>query len=122
MQDEDVYYEDAYEDYYDDAITGSDGEPMRDELADELDGILDSFLLLSLVGSIMFLLWYRAQRIQAHRQAQEHAAQQQEQQQRPAGVGPGAGGIPPAEHPQAPAFPPGRDANFPPWGVGGVGH
>ncbi|KAI0109217.1 hypothetical protein GGR51DRAFT_513085 [Nemania sp. FL0031] len=125
LQDDDSqYYEDPYEDLYDETITASDGEPMGDEMDADLDGIFESFLILSLVASIMFLMWYRTQRQQAHRQAQENAARQQQQQ--------AAAGMPPQQHqnggplghqqPQAPQFPPLGNPNFAQWGAGGVGH
>ncbi|KAI1432167.1 hypothetical protein GGR50DRAFT_697275 [Xylaria sp. CBS 124048] len=117
LQDEMVYYEDAYEDYYDDTIAGSNGEPMGDELDGELDGIFESILILSLVGSIMFLMWYRAQRQHAHRQAQENAARQQ---QAAAAAARGAG-IPPQQRPQMPPFPPMDDGNFPRFAGGNIG-
>ncbi len=93
---------------------------MGDELDDELDGIFESFLILSLVASIMFLMWYRTQRQQAHRQAQEDAARQQ---QVAAEMPPPQNGMPPGQQqqPRAP-FPPMGDPNFAQWGVGGVGH
>ncbi|GAP88759.1 putative ubiquitin-protein ligase sel1 [Rosellinia necatrix] len=124
LQDEDVYYEDAYEEFYDDTITGSDGEPMGDELDADLDGIFESLLILSLVGTIMFLMWYRTQRQQAHRQAQENAARQQQQQ---AAAAAAAARMPPPpnrlpQQNQAPPFPPMADPNFAQWGAGGVGH
>ncbi|KAI1815575.1 hypothetical protein GGS20DRAFT_543012 [Poronia punctata] len=137
LQDENAYYEDAYEDYYDDTITGSDGEPMGDELDDELDGLIDSLLILSLVGSIMFLVWYRAQRMQAHRQAQENhrqaqenaalqqmqqLQQQQQQQHQAGGIGGMPGAVPPGQQRPGQPFPPMGGDNFVPWGVGGVGH
>jgi SEL1 protein len=116
LQDENVYYEDPYEEFYDDTITASDGEPMGDEMDADLDGIFESFLILSLVASIMFLMWYRTQRQQAHRQAQEDAARQQ----------PGAPGMPPAAQNGMPLGqqqpPPLGDPHFAQWGAGGVGH
>ncbi|KAI0410151.1 hypothetical protein F4802DRAFT_593020 [Xylaria palmicola] len=122
LQDDNVYYEDPFEEYYDDTITGSDGEPMEDDLDGELDGIFESFMILSLVASIMFLMWYRTQRQQAHRQAQENAARQQ---QAAGAVAPPQNAVPPAgqaQQPQAPPFPPLGDPNFAQWGAGGVGH
>lgn len=124
LQDENAYYEDPYEELYDDTITASDGEPMGDELDADLDGIFESLLILSLVASIMFLMWYRTQRQQAHRQAQENAARQQ---QAAAGIPPPQqNGMPPGrqqqQQPQAPPVPPIGDPNFAQWGAGGVGH
>ncbi|KAI1115696.1 hypothetical protein F5Y14DRAFT_409951 [Nemania sp. NC0429] len=123
MQDENAYYEDNYEELYDDTMTASDGEPMGEELDADFDGILESFLILSLVGSIMFLMWYRTQRQQAHRQAQENAARQQ--QAAAAGIPPGQqNGMAPGrqQQPQVPPVPPLGDPNFAQWGAGGVGH
>lgn len=119
LQDENVYYEDPYEEFYDETITASDGEPMGDELGTDLDGIFESFLILSLVASIMFLMWYRTQRQQAHRQAQENAARQQQ-------AGPGMPPPPPPPQNGAPLGqqqpPPPGGPNFGQWGAGGVGH
>ncbi|KAI1487999.1 hypothetical protein F5X96DRAFT_647558 [Biscogniauxia mediterranea] len=116
LQDDTINYEDPYEEYYDDTITGSDGEAMGEGLDDELDGILESLIILGLVGAILFLMYYRAQRQQAHRQAQEDAARQQQQ-----AMGRGGGVQPPGEA-QRGLFPQPGDPNFAPWGVGGVGH
>ncbi|KAI1170808.1 hypothetical protein F4777DRAFT_567821 [Nemania sp. FL0916] len=118
LQDDERFYEDPYEEYYDETITGSDGEPMGDELDGDLDGLFESFLILSLVGSIMFLMWYRNQRQQAHRQAQENAARQQHAAPLP----PQNGILPGGQQQQQPPFPPMVDPHFPQWGAGGVGH
>ncbi|KAI0160823.1 hypothetical protein GGR57DRAFT_456355 [Xylariaceae sp. FL1272] len=109
LRDENAPYEEGYEDYYDDTITGSDGEPMGDEYDDELDGIFESLMILSLVGGIMFLMWYRAQRQQAHREQQERERRTQGVQQQYGAQQP-RGGLPPPQ-----------DPGFAQW-AGGVGH
>ena len=71
---DDGVYEYAEDDYYDDAtLTGSDGEPLG-EFDDE--DVLSSLIILVLVAAIATLMWYRAQRQQAHRQEQDNAARQ----------------------------------------------
>ncbi|KAI1334109.1 hypothetical protein F5Y15DRAFT_313632 [Xylariaceae sp. FL0016] len=103
FQDDSLYYDDPYEDLYDDRIAGSDGEPMGEEF-DDLDGVIESILIIGLIGAIGFLMWYRAQRQQAHRQAQDNAVRQ----------GAAAG--------QRRPFPQAGDPNFGGWGPGGIGH
>jgi len=88
--------------YYEDTITGSDGEPMGDDFGDE--GVLESLIILGLVGAIGALMYYRAQRQQAHQRQEEEAARQ----------GIHAGAVPPV----AQADP---GANFVGWAAGGVG-
>ncbi|OTB05698.1 hypothetical protein M426DRAFT_319687 [Hypoxylon sp. CI-4A] len=96
LQEDDMYYDDdAYGGFYDDgAIAGSDGEPLGENF-DDLDGVVESLIILSLVTAILFLMYYRARRQQAHRQAEEEAARQRQQDG-------GAGAVPQ----QAPAQPP----------------
>ncbi|KAI0474044.1 HCP-like protein [Xylariaceae sp. FL0804] len=92
--DDGAYYGDeAYDDYYDDdvdaIITGSDGQPMGGgdgvgggggDLDEELlDGVIESLVILGLVGAIIWLMWYRAHRQQAHRRAQQQQQQQQQE-------------------------------------------
>ncbi|KAI1077648.1 HCP-like protein [Whalleya microplaca] len=114
LQEDENYYNEMYTEYYDDdAITGSDGQPGGgggDGLEDDdLDGVLESLIILGLVGAILFLMYYRAQRQQAHRQAEENAARQQQQQQ-------------PQPGPQRGLFPQPGDPGFAQWAAGAVGH
>lgn len=82
QEDEDeAYYEDDddYGSIYDDGtITGSDGESL--DAFDELDGVLESLIILGLIATIIFLMYYRARRQQAHREAEEEAARRAGQQ------------------------------------------
>ncbi|CAJ2500207.1 Uu.00g030600.m01.CDS01 [Anthostomella pinea] len=113
VQDDTVYYEDTYEEYYDDTIAGSDGEPMGEALDDDdLDGVLESIVIFGLLGAIIWLMYYRAQRQEAHRRAQENAALQ---------GGLPAGGAAAAQPPVG-QFPQPDDPNFAQWLAGGVGH
>ena len=139
LQEDAYYYDDdgAYDDYYEDdgsaggGMTGSDGQPMGGDGADDYsdEGVLESLVILGLAATIVFLMYYRAQRQQAHRErvAREDAARRQQEQQnqnqnqnqnhnppaaqRGAGINgffPGAGAPPPG---------------FAPWAApGGVGH
>ncbi|KAI0021157.1 hypothetical protein F4780DRAFT_739322 [Xylariomycetidae sp. FL0641] len=132
LQDDNIYYEDPYEEYYgDETITGSDGELMHGDEGyvdeEELDGVLESLIILGLVGAILWLMYYRAQRqAQAQqaavRQAQELAAAAARQQQQQAGAAvPVAGAGAAGQQPHQGQFPqPGQpgDPNFNPWGVG----
>ncbi|KAI0384280.1 HCP-like protein [Hypomontagnella monticulosa] len=116
LQEDNIYYEDGYEDLYDDgAIAGSDGEPLGDNF-DDLDGVVESLIILGLVAAILLLMYYRARRQQAHRQAEEEAAQRGNQ--------PGGVGLAP-QRPQAPQgglFPPPGGPDFGMWAGGAVGH
>ncbi|KAK8064793.1 Protein sel-1-like protein 2 [Apiospora phragmitis] len=108
--DEHRYYEDGYDDMYDENMVGSDGEPFGEEF-DELEGIIDSLIILALCGMVVTLLFYRQwlQRRRAQREAEENAAR--------------AAGMAPPPHPGP--VPRGLgDPQFQPWGVGvgGVGH
>ncbi|KAI1378827.1 HCP-like protein [Hypoxylon crocopeplum] len=117
LQEDDLYYEDAYEEFYDDGtIAGSDGEPLGDAL-DDLDGVIESLIILGLVGAIMFLMYYRARRQQAHRQAEEAARQGQQP-----GAGVGVGQLPQAPQVQGGIFPPLGGPDFGQWAAGAVGH
>ncbi|KAL7620222.1 ERAD-associated protein [Parahypoxylon ruwenzoriense] len=108
LKEDNLYYEDGYDDYYDDTVAGSDGEPLGDAL-DELDGVIESLIILGLVSAILFLMYYRARRQQAHRQAEENARQQQQQQ----------GGMQAQEFPQ----PGNANPDFGQWAAGAaVGH
>lgn len=101
-----MYYEDGYEDMYDENIVGSDGEPFGEEF-DELEGIIDSLIILGLCGMVVALLFYRQwlQRRRAQREAEQNAVR--------------AAGMVPPPHP-GPV--PRADPQFQPWGIGGMGH
>lgn len=112
-----------YEDYLEDTITGSDGEPLGEGF-DELDGVIESVIILGLIGAILFLMYYRARRQQAHREAEENAARQGQQQQNGGVGGVGLGPAQPAPG-QAPRglFPQPGDPDFAGWPAGAnVGH
>ncbi|KAK7914779.1 Protein sel-1-like 2 [Apiospora marii] len=108
LRDEHLYYEDGYDDMYDENIVGSDGEPFGEEF-DELEGIIDSLIILALCGLVVTLLFYRQwlQRRRAQREAEQNAAR--------------AAGMAPPPHPGPVPRGPG-DPQFQPWGIGGVGH
>ncbi|KAI4865314.1 HCP-like protein [Hypoxylon rubiginosum] len=123
LQEDNIYYDDVYEDYLEDTITGSDGEPLGEGF-DELDGVIESVIILGLIGAILFLMYYRARRQQAHREAEENAARQGQQQQNGGVGGVGLGPAQPAPG-QAPRglFPQPGDPDFAGWPAGAnVGH
>ncbi|KAK6194040.1 hypothetical protein LQW54_011842 [Pestalotiopsis sp. IQ-011] len=108
LSDERFAYDDAYDDLYDDGIVGSDGQDFDEE---DLEGVIDSLVILLVAAAIVGLVWYRNARQQAHRQAEDNAARG------------GAAGRPPAPQPGAAPQPgnPGLDP-FLPLGAGGLGH
>ncbi|KAH7018370.1 ER membrane protein [Microdochium trichocladiopsis] len=112
LQEDDYYYDDVDDDeyYYEDTITGSDGEPMRDDFGDE--GVLESVIILGLVAAIGALMYYRAQRQQAHQRQQEEAARQGGQVQAAAQAGQAGGFVAPGA---------GGPGEFAGWAAGGVG-
>ncbi|KAI1459961.1 HCP-like protein [Annulohypoxylon moriforme] len=121
LQEDNLYYDDDY--FYDDGtITGSDGDALGEEFED-VDGVIESLIILGLVGAILFLMYYRQRRQQAHRQAEENAARQAQQQQ-----GGGAAAMPqqqqqPLPQGQGGFFPPPGGPDFGQWAAGGVvGH
>jgi SEL1 protein len=89
-------------------------EDMYDDIID--DGILESFIIISLVAALLWLLYYRQQRQQqAHRRQEELARAQQAGQPAPV----------PQQQPQEAdrgLFPPPGDPAFPEWVAGGIGH
>ncbi|KAI1137252.1 HCP-like protein [Hypoxylon sp. FL0543] len=124
LQEDNIYYEDdGYGGFYDDGtITGSDSEPLGDTF-DDVDGVIESLIILGLVGAIIFLMYYRARRQQAHRLAEENAARQG---QRGGVVG---AGVPQHQPAQAQAqgqgglFPQPGGPDFGQWAAGAaVGH
>lgn len=102
------YEEGAYDDLYDDGIVGSDGQPFDEE---DLEGVVDSLIILFVAAAIVALVWYRNARQQAHRQADENAARAGGAV-RPAAPQPGA-----VPQPGNPGLQP-----FQPPGAGGIGH
>ncbi|KAI1098577.1 HCP-like protein [Jackrogersella minutella] len=110
LQEDNIYFNGEDYFYDDGTIAGSDGEPIGDAF-DDLDGVIESLIILGLIAAILFLMYYRARRQQAHRQAEEDAARQAQQQQ---------GAVQP---PQGQIFPQPGGPGFGPWGAGGVvGH
>ncbi|KAK4673120.1 ERAD-associated protein [Podospora pseudopauciseta] len=107
-------YDDYYSDeYYDEAAAGQNGAgqmPGGDGPDFDEDGVLDSLIIMGLVVSLAFLLFYRAQRQQrqeeARRREQEGGNIQPQQQPPPAGAA------------QAP-FPQLGQPGFGGWGAGG---
>lgn len=91
--------EELYEDMYDDTIG-------LDDFVDDDEGVLESFLIIGITMSLMFLLWWR-QRVQAQNQVGNNgnpgqAGQNNQQQgQPPPGAAPADG--------------------FPGWAAGGFG-
>ncbi|KAK9777249.1 hypothetical protein SCAR479_05978 [Seiridium cardinale] len=109
LSDERFQFDDGqYDDLYDEGIVGSDGQPFDE---DDLEGVVDSLIILFIAAAIVALVWYRNARQQAHREAEDNAAR--------------AGGVgrPPAPQPRAVPQPgiPGLQP-FQPLGAGGIGH
>ncbi|KAH6651711.1 hypothetical protein BKA67DRAFT_537571 [Truncatella angustata] len=104
LSDDRFQYDDGgYDDLYEDGIVGSDGQPFDE---DDIEGVIDSLIILSVAAAIVALVWYRNARQQAHRQAEDNAAR--------------AGGRPPV--PQPGAVPQPGLQPFQPLGAGGIGH
>ena len=98
----------------------SDPMPGGDDYYDEIDeSILESLIIVALVGTLAFLVYYRAQRAQNARRTGD----QPQQQQQGGGV-PRVGAAPllPGQQPDGGFFPPRGDPNFGQWVAGGVGH
>lgn len=88
-------------------MPGGQADGMYDDIID--DGILESLIIITLAGALVFLIYYRQQR-----QLAAHAANQQ------------AGGnqqVPQGQQPQDRGFfPQPGDPEFGQWVAGGVGH
>jgi SEL1 protein len=84
-----------------------------DDIYDEFvdDGIVESFIIITLIAALVWLLYYRQQRQVAHRRQEEARAQQAGQ---PAPVL--------QQQPDQGLFPPPGDPAFPGWVAGGIGH
>ena len=93
--------------------------PGGDDYYDEIDAsILESLIIVTLAGTLAFLVYYRAQRARNARRTGD-----QPQQQRGGGVPPGgAAPLLPGQQPDGGFFPPPGDPNFGQWVAGGVGH
>lgn len=120
LQDDHPYYNDA--DYDDtnylsenDPMPGGDSDGFYDDNIGDVDGLLESLIIIGLAGALIFLIYYRQQHQNAHRQGEaargqadaapvDRAAQEQ-QQQDDRGV-----------------FPQPGDPEFGQWAAGGVGH
>ncbi|KAI5862979.1 HCP-like protein [Durotheca rogersii] len=86
LQEDNLFYEDEYgSGYYEDTIAGGAGgeDALGDDPLDDLDGVIESLIILGLVSAILFLMYYRARRQQAHRQAEEDANARRQQQPPP---------------------------------------
>lgn len=91
-------------------MPGGDDDSMYDELLD--DGILESLMILTLAGALVFLIYYRQQRqLGAHGRNGGDAARQQEDEQRDHGQQAQDGGL----------FPQPGDPDFGQWVAGGIG-
>jgi SEL1 protein len=110
IKDDHPYYHDA--DY--EEVLASHGDPMpggdADGFYDDDDGIIESFIIIGLAATLVFLVYYRQQRQLQHRQGQAARAQQAGQPV-PQGAGEDRG-----------VFPDPNDPAFAQWAAGGVGH
>ncbi|KAI1392913.1 HCP-like protein [Hypoxylon trugodes] len=117
LQEDEYYYDDTYEGFYDDggAIAGSEGEHLNGADAfDDVDGVVESLIILGLVAAIVILMYYRARRReQAQRQAEEEARRQGQPRPRPPVPGQG--------HAQGGLFPQPGGPDFAPWAGAVVG-
>ena len=86
-----------------------------DEIYDDLvdDGILESFIIITLAAALVWLIYYRQQRQLAHRRQEEVARAQQAGQPEP---------VPQEQQPDGGFFPQPGDPGFPGWVAGGIGH
>lgn len=113
LRDDNHYYTDSdYDDNYlpeNDPMPGGDADGMYDDIIE--DGFLETLLVLSLAGALVFLIYYRNHRRQEHRRNQEAAAGHQ-------------GGQVQGQQPEADRglFPPPGDPAFNDWVAGGIGH
>jgi SEL1 protein len=85
------------------------------EISNDLidDGILESFIIITLAAALVWLIYYRQQRQLAHRRQEEVARAQQAGQPEP---------VLPQQQPEVGLFPPPGDVAFPGWMAGGIGH
>lgn len=91
-------------------MPGGDADGMYDEFID--DGIIESLIILTLAGALVFLIYYRQQRqLAAHGLNEANGEGQQENQQLAQGQPQDRG-----------LFPQIGDPEFGQWVAGGVGH
>lgn len=116
LEDPHPYYhgtDDDYDDPLPDGMPGGD-----DDYYDDLDeSIIESIVIVGLAAALAFLVYYRQQRQNTHRQEVERQAQPAPQQNIVAPEEPL-----PGQQPDGGFFPPADDPNFGPWVAGGVGH
>lgn len=92
-------------------MPGGDADGMYDELID--DGIIESLIILTLAGALIFLIYYRQQRqLAAHGRNDVDVGGRQENQPAAQGQQPLDRGL----------FPQPGDPEFGQWVAGGVGH
>lgn len=91
-----------------DPMPGGDEDALYDDLID--DGIIETFIIISLAATLVWLIYYRQQRQLAHRQGEEAARAQQAGQQ-----------VPEPQQDRG-LFPQPGDPAFPEWVAGGIGH
>ncbi|KLU88733.1 ubiquitin-protein ligase Sel1/Ubx2 [Magnaporthiopsis poae ATCC 64411] len=109
QEDQFIYDEGQLDASYDQTMPGADS-PLPEEIE---EGLTETFIILGLAAALAFLVYYRQQRQQAHRE--ENAAMRAR-----------AGGRGPAGGPEAPrdrgVFPPADRPEFQQWVAGGIGH
>lgn len=110
LEEEKQYYES--DDKYQDLGVASTGDDLYDELTLE-DGVLEMFLIIALVASILYLVYYRQQRLFAQAPNNGAVANQEGNPGPP---------VPPAAVPNNGLFPQPGDPAFPDWVAGGIGH
>ncbi|CAG8949117.1 hypothetical protein HYFRA_00002246 [Hymenoscyphus fraxineus] len=117
LQDDHPYYNDDYDDSNflseTDPMPGGDVDGFYEDTIAELDGLLESLIVVGLVASLVFLIYYRNQHQQAHRQGEAARVQ--------AGAGP-ANGAAQEQQEDRGLFPQPGDPEFGQWAAGGVGH
>ncbi|KDN67800.1 hypothetical protein CSUB01_08929 [Colletotrichum sublineola] len=110
LQDDQLYYDDAYyEDIFDDTIggTGPNGNPLED------DGIAESLIIVFIALSLVLLLYYRQQRQQQHRREEEERRRREGQPAVPALQG---------QQQDRGLFPQPGNPEWNNWVAGGIGH
>lgn len=116
LEDPHPYYHGADDDYDDPLPDGMPGGD--DDYYDDFDeSIIESIIIVGLAAALAFLVYYRQQRQNTHRQEMERQGQPVPQQN----------GAPPEEplpgqQADGGFFPPPEDPNFGQWVAGGVGH
>lgn len=108
QEDRFIYDEGQLEDSYDQTMPGADS-PLPEELE---EGLTETFIILGLAAALAFLVYYRQQRQQAHREENAVRAQAGAPGQAGGPVVPGDRG----------AFPPVNQPEFRQWVAGGIGH